>query len=111
MDSARELAGSGTGVDQSVVPEVLMIVVSPESRIRRIEILKFSEPPEYRAPESWLAQFEDALLTGSLNLERSIVNITGATLTSQAVTEAARRVLALHRVIRPFAAHGGAGDR
>lgn len=136
LESARGRAGFDVEVEQSVVtyyvgwsgdqplgvayfdahrvrtlPEVLMIVVSPESRIRRIEILKFSEPPEYRAPESWLAQFEDEPLTESLNLERSIVNITGATLTSQAVTEAARRVLALHQVIRPFAADGGGEDR
>ena len=84
-----------------------MIVVTPEERIERIEILKFSEPPEYRAPESWLDQFKGQDLSEELSVKRSIVNMTGATLTSRAVTHAARRALALHRVISPFAAAGG----
>jgi hypothetical protein len=131
---ARELAGPDVEIDQRVIsyyvgrtggvtlgvayfdahrvrtlPEVLMIVVTPESRIERIEILKFSEPPEYRAPEGWLEQFAGHGLTGRLSVKGSIVNITGATLTASAVTAAARRVLALHRVIDPFegAGHGG----
>ena len=125
--AAQELAGKDVEVDRSVVtyyvasgkqvpagvayfdahrvrtlPEVLMIVVTPEGKIRRIEVLKFSEPPEYLAPESWLQQFEGSGLTSELALKRSIVNVTGATLTSQAVTRASRRVLALHQVIDPF---------
>ena len=79
-----------------------MIVVTPEGTIRRIEVLKFSEPPEYQAPESWLGQFEGKELTPELLLKRSIVNMTGATLTSRAVTQASRRVLALNKVIDPF---------
>lgn len=82
--------------------EVLMIVVTPDDRIERVEVLRFSEPPEYRAPEGWLEQFEGRGLNEELSLKGGIVNITGATLTSRAVTLAARRVLALHRVIRPF---------
>ncbi len=85
------------------LPEVLMIVVSPADRVERIETLKFSEPPEYRAPESWLLQFRHRPLSDELSLKRSIVGITGASLTARAVTEATRRVLALHQVIRPFA--------
>ena len=124
---AQELAGSDVEVDHSVVtyyvassdraaagvayfdahrvrtlPEVLMIVVTPEGVIRRIEVLKFSEPPEYLAPDSWLKQFEGKELTPELLLKRSIVSMTGATLTSRAVTQASRRVLALHAVIDPF---------
>lgn len=84
------------------LPEVLMIVVAPDARIERIEILKFSEPPEYRAPDGWLEQFSGKKLTEDLSTKGSIVNITGATLTSRAVAGAARRVLALHKVIDPF---------
>lgn len=82
--------------------EVIMVVVSPEDRIDRIEILRFAEPPEYRAPESWLRQFDGSPLTDELSLKGGIVNLTGATLTSRAVTRAARRVLALHHVIDPW---------
>lgn len=131
--AAERLAGRGIPVDQSVVtyyvgmrdgtplgvayfdvhrvrtlPEVLMIVVSPDARIDRIEVLRFSEPPEYRTPEGWLAQIEGRHLSPDLSLKGKIVNLTGATLTAQAVTRAARRVLALHQTIRPLSMSGTA---
>ncbi|HXE56924.1 MAG TPA: FMN-binding protein [Gemmatimonadales bacterium] len=91
--------------------EVLMVVVTPDGRIQRLEVLRFDEPPEYRPPEGWLRQFRGKALDDDLSLRGGIVRMTGATLTSQAVTRAARRVLALHRVIRPFeqAPTGSAG--
>jgi hypothetical protein len=79
--------------------EVLMIVVNPEWKIDRIEVLRFAEPPEYQAPEKWLEQFDQKNLSQELSVKRGIVPITGATLTANAVTNAARRVLALHAVI------------
>ncbi len=82
--------------------EVLMVVVQPDGRVGRIEVLRFSEPPEYRPREPWLAQFQGKELTPTLSLKRDIAMMTGATLTSNAVTRAARRVLALHRRIRPL---------
>jgi len=127
LDSARAEAGPDAPVSQSVVSyyvgsrdgapvgvayfdshrvrtvnEVLMIVVAPDDRIREIEILRFAEPPEYRPPDRWLAQFDGQPLTPELSLRGDIAMMTGATLTSNAVTRAARRVLALHRRIRPF---------
>ncbi|MGQ0813056.1 MAG: FMN-binding protein [Gemmatimonadota bacterium] len=124
---AKRLAGSGVEVAQRVVTyyrgvrngevagvayfdthrvrtlnEVVMIVVDTNSQIQRIEILRFAEPPEYKASERWLDQFDNEKLTPNLSLKRDIVNMTGATLTSRAVTNAARRVLALHAVIQPF---------
>lgn len=129
---ARERAGPGVEVDRGVVtyyvgsragepvgaayfdahrvrtlPEVLMVVVGPDDRIRRIEVLKFSEPPDYLAPGEWIEQLEGRALTGELSLKGDVVNMTGATLTSRAITGAARRVLALHEVIRPFGPEGG----
>lgn len=88
--------------------EVLMIVVDPEDRIRSIEVLRFAEPPEYHASDAWLDQFEGRELGPDLSLRDGIANMTGATLTSTAVTRAARRVLALHRHIRPFEAAASA---
>lgn len=83
--------------------EVVMVVVSPESRVARVEILSFAEPPQYRAPEGWIDQVEGKGLNDGLSLKGGVVNMTGATLTSQALVNASRRVLALHQVIRPFA--------
>ncbi|GBD31630.1 hypothetical protein HRbin33_00589 [bacterium HR33] len=128
LERAREIAGPGVEIRSSVITyylgrrggeilgaayfdrhrvrtldEVLMIVVGPDDRIKHIEVLRFAEPPEYRPPEGWLRQLQDRALDDELSLKGAIVNLTGATLTSQAVVQAARRVLALHRVIAPFA--------
>lgn len=106
-------AGEPTGVayfDAHIVrtlDEVLMIVVGNDDRIRRIETVSFREPPEYKAPEGWLDLLEGRALTAELSLKGEIPTMTGATLTSMAVTEAARRVLALHRVVDPFGGGGG----
>ena len=83
--------------------EVVMVVVGRDDRISRIEILHFDEPPEYRAPGAWLGQFKGKRLDSELSLRSGIANLTGASLTSRAVLRAARRSLALHQVIRPFA--------
>lgn len=85
------------------LPEVLMIVVDADHKVRRVEVVRFSEPPEYAPPEGWLAQFSGRSLDPELSHKRGIANITGATLTARAVTAATRRVLALHRVIAPLA--------
>jgi Na+-translocating ferredoxin:NAD+ oxidoreductase RnfG subunit len=127
LDSARADAGPDAPVDQSVVSyyvamrggapigvayfdshrvrtlnEVLMIVVSPDDKVQRIEVLRFAEPPEYHPRDGWLAQFEGHTLAPDLSLKGSIRAMTGATLTSNAVTRSVRRVLALHRQIHPF---------
>ena len=84
------------------LPEVLMIVVDPAGRLERVELVRFAEPPEYAPPARWLGQFLGRVLNDDLSERRDIAGITGATLTTRAVTRAARRVLALHRVIDPL---------
>lgn len=126
LTRARALAGADTRITQGVVtyyvgrrgdeylgtayfdghivrslPEVLMIVVGPDDRVARIEVLAFHEPPDYLPPEGWLAQLDGRALDQALSLRGAIVNMTGATLTSQAVVRAVRRVLAFHAVIHP----------
>lgn len=125
---ARALAGDDVEIEQSVVTyyvahgagnllgvayfdahrvrteqEVLMIVVTPDDRVRRVETVTFREPPEYMAPERWMRLFDGRELSPELSVRRDVPNITGATLTAGAVTRAVRRALALHRVIDPFA--------
>jgi hypothetical protein len=89
--------------------EVVMIVVEPadsgsgrRDRIRSVEVLRFAEPPEYHASDAWLDQFNERSLGPELSLKRSIPNMTGATLTSNAIVRAVRRVLATHERIRPL---------
>lgn len=87
--------------------EVLMIVVEPDGRIRRIDVLAFHEPIDYVAPGRWLAQFEGEALDSELAVKRAIQPITGASLTARSVTAAARRTLALREVL--LGAGAGAG--
>jgi electron transport complex protein RnfG len=124
LAEARERAGDDVSIEQGVVTyyvgyrdgrpvgvayfdvhrvrtkaEVVMVVVTPDARIQRIDVVKFTEPPEYRAPDGWIEQLEGRALDDELALTGSIRNLTGATLTARALTRAARRVLALHAVI------------
>jgi len=79
--------------------ETVMFVAAPDNRIARVEVLAFAEPIEYMPRGTWYAQFLGRVLDEELNLKRGIKNVTGATLTARATTEAARRVLALHQVV------------
>jgi hypothetical protein len=79
--------------------ETLMVAVDPAGAITRVEVLSFSEPEEYLPKEHWYAQFPGRSLDDDLSLTRGIRPVSGATLTARATTEAARRVLALHRVL------------
>lgn len=82
--------------------QVVMVVVGPEGSVRSVEILRFDEPPDYRAPPGWLAQFRAKSLNDGLSLKGQVRNLTGATLTSRAIVRSVRRILALHRVIDPL---------
>lgn len=81
--------------------ETFMVVVAPDGAVRFVEILAFSEPDEYRAPKPWLKQFQGRPLDDDLTLRRGLSNLTGASLTSEAVTRGVRRVLAVHQVLNP----------
>jgi electron transport complex protein RnfG len=86
------------------MPETIMVVVDPAGRVARIEVLSFSEPEEYQPRAHWYEQFRGKPLDDELSMKRGIRAVTGATLTARATTDAARRVLALDRVLRPPAA-------
>lgn len=81
------------------LPETVMIVVSPDATVSRVEVLSFDEPTDYLPRDAWYAQFQGRKLDDRLALKRGIQPTTGATLTAQATTAAARRVLALHKVL------------
>jgi electron transport complex protein RnfG len=81
--------------------ESILIIVDPEQRVKRIEVLAFGEPEEYLARGAWYGQFVGRRLDDELRLKRGIRGITGATLTARATTDAVRRVLAVHQVLNP----------
>ena len=79
--------------------QVLMVVVTPDQVIDRVEVLAFGEPTDYIPRESWYDLFDGQPISDELRINSRIHNVTGSTLTTRATTNAARRILALHRVI------------
>lgn len=121
---ARQLAGPGVHVEDALLtryvgkkdgrllgtayfdthrvrtlPETLMIVVSPEGAIIRVDVLTFGEPEDYLPRPAWYGQFQGRPLDRELQVSRAIHGVTGATLSARAATEAVRRTLALHQVL------------
>lgn len=82
------------------LPETLMIVVDPQGKVARIEVISFREPEEYMPRAAWYQQFLGKKLDAELQIKRGVRPVTGATLTARATTDAVRRVLALHQVIQ-----------
>lgn len=81
------------------MPETFMVALTPEGSVRFVEILAFLEPEDYLPRPRWLAQFQGRKLDGEIFVRRGIRNITGATLSSQALADGVRRVLAVHGVL------------
>lgn len=79
--------------------ETLLVSVDTGGAIARIDVLAFREPREYLPSERWIAQFEGRRLDEDLRLRRGIRTLAGATLSSRSITAAARRALALDRVV------------
>jgi len=80
-------------------PETVLGVVGLDGRLIRIRVLAFAEPKEYLPREGWYRQFDGKALGPELGLRRGIDAVSGATLSSRACTRAARRMLAIHRVL------------
>jgi Na+-translocating ferredoxin:NAD+ oxidoreductase RnfG subunit len=86
--------------------ESLLVSLTCDGRVRRVDVTAFLEPPEYEAPRPWLDQFRERALTADLAVQRAIRPIAGATLTARAASEAVRRVLAIDRVLSGASAPG-----
>jgi hypothetical protein len=76
--------------------ETFMAVLEPDGSLRSVELLAFAEPDDYLPGPRWLAQFKGRSLKDDLLVHRVIRNMTGASLTSQAMADGVRRVLAVH---------------
>ncbi len=84
-------------------PETAMVAVGPDGRILRVEVVAFKEPQEYMARGAWIRQMDHRALDNDLAVGHAIKPLGGATLTATALTDAARRGIALFQVL-----YGGA---
>ena len=82
------------------LPETVMIKVTADGRVERIDILSFDEPPDYLPKRRWVEQITGRKLDRELSLDRAIRPLSGASLTAQAIVNVSRKVLAIHNVIK-----------
>ncbi len=85
--------------------ETIMVAIDPNDRVKRVELLVFNEPPEYIPPDAWYRLFPGQRLDDRLAVNRGIRSVLGATLTTRSTTDAVRRVLAIHHVIKDQLEH------
>jgi Na+-translocating ferredoxin:NAD+ oxidoreductase RnfG subunit len=81
------------------LPGTFLVVISPTGSVQKVMVLAFHEPEDYLPPDRWLRQFEEKPLGPDIQLHHGIHGITGATLSSQAVTNAVRLSLALFQIL------------
>lgn len=81
------------------LPETVMIVVTPDGKVERADILSFDEPTDYFPKRRWLDQFRGRKLDRDLSLTGAIRPMSGASLSGRAIVNATRKVLALHHVL------------
>lgn len=78
--------------------ETVMFVINPDGSLRRAEILAFFEPGDYMPSKKWINLFLGKKPDNGMKSGADIPNVTGATITADSFSRAARRVLAVHRV-------------
>jgi len=81
------------------MPETFLVVVRPDSTVAGVELLAFHEPTDYLPSARWLSSFVGQELSDRLWVKRDIPNITGATLSSQAITRGVRKAMALFELV------------
>jgi Na+-translocating ferredoxin:NAD+ oxidoreductase RnfG subunit len=81
------------------MPETLLVTVRPDGSLEGVEVVAFNEPEDYLPRPAWLRLFTGRRLDNDLAVGRGLAHVTGATLTTRSIAEAARRVLAIHSVV------------
>jgi len=81
------------------MPMTFMTLINPDGTLGRVDVLSFYEPEDYLPREGWFALFRGRDASAGMRLRRDIPNVTGATLTCQAVTDGVRQTLALNTLL------------
>lgn len=76
------------------MPGVFLVSVAPDSTVTRVDVVAFHEPSGYRPTPRWLGQFPRRRLNDDLWPGKDIRTLSGASLTTRAVTEATRLAMA-----------------
>lgn len=76
-----------------------VVITIEDDQIKNYKVASFNEPPEYRAPDKWLAQFQGKGAK-TLKVREDIDALSGATLTVGSSIKAANRIMALHSIYK-----------
>jgi FMN-binding domain len=76
-----------------------LVALSVTGEVKTVMTVAFYEPEDYLPTERWFKQFEQKPLSPELQVYKGIQGIAGATLSSQSVTNAVRKALAVHQFI------------
>jgi len=80
--------------------ETLLVAFEPDGRIRRIAVVSFLEPPEYKPSERWLGQFAGKGTADRLAVGDDLAPISGSTLSARGVAEQSRWLLQALQVVK-----------
>jgi hypothetical protein len=80
--------------------ETLLVVFEPDGRLRKLLVVSFLEPPEYKPSERWLSQFAGKGAGDRLAVGDDLAPITGATLSARGVAEQSRWLLQALKMAR-----------
>lgn len=75
--------------------ETILVFIDQTRTILDVEILDFQEPTDYLAPDRWLQLLHGKGLKDSIMPGNDLSAISGATMTSNAISSAVRRALTL----------------
>lgn len=85
------------------MPATWFIAIDPQGRLLAVDVLAFQEPEDYLPSRRWLDRLLGRTLSPKLRPGADVDGISGATLSARAVTDAARRCLALATRVVPAA--------
>jgi Na+-transporting NADH:ubiquinone oxidoreductase subunit NqrC len=78
-----------------------MVVLDGAGAVKSVDLLVFRESQGYQVENpAWRKQFIGKTLKDPLRVKRDIRNISGATMSSRAVTKGVKKVLAVFQVVR-----------
>ena len=79
--------------------ETVMFVINPDGTLRHAEILAFFEPGDYMPGKKWINLFLGKDYRDRMKVGADVPNITGATISADSFSRAARRILAVFRIV------------
>lgn len=81
------------------MPATFMVVLNSHGAVHSVEMMAFYEPEDYLPPKKWMATFKEKTIKDDLWLKRGVYNISGASLSAQAITESIRKILAVYSIV------------